>query len=110
MREIKFRVWNELRGQWYFIGEELHSLAPEIQEMNKRDEWKCSVLEQFTGLKDIHGEDIYEGDIVRRINSEGTIELCEVKYKAPYWTVKDYDPQYGYTVVGNIHQNPELLK
>ena len=73
-------------------------------------------LMQFTGLLDKQGVDIYEGDIVEYDNAVG-FWYGEVKYINQYsafrcvfndgrWT----DLYENIKVIGNIHENPELLK
>lgn len=73
------------------------------------------VIERYTGLKDINGTDIYEGDIL----IDDTGEPVE------YWVVKFADGGFvgecagvaeslfeltNLEVIGNIHENPELVE
>ena len=82
-------------------------------------------LMQFTGLKDKNGGEIYEGDIVRfeaweQFHDIMRINISVVEYKeygfTPFiWQTVVEDGWYNYEienpeVIGNIYENPELLK
>ena len=81
---------------------------------------------QYTGLTDKNGTRIFEGDIVickkeicgNFIDSCVEIGFVEMKHGAfglhrkqgYYRPFKDWLEDYEYEVIGNIHDNPELLK
>lgn len=117
-REIKFRAWSgkQMFSHEDFDGLAWHHLRGEFDELTPFTfGWEDDSFEegyklmQYTGLKDKNGKEIYEGDIVRRKSSNNVIEIVAVEYLAPAFNIGNFVPEYGYTVIGNVWENPELL-
>jgi len=133
MREIKFRVWSKkfneflnrdgdsyllsLEGSLYF--DDGHDLS-----FIGRNEY---IVNQYTGLKDKNGVEIYEGDIVRfKVENQSqwigsnigivtfnkqTVSFEILLDKKIYLSInRGYDAYIGtLDIMGNIHENPLLL-
>lgn len=118
MRQIKFRAWDEVCECYLENSFEVHSIGC----VSHQGAWVTGqvVLEQYTGLHDANGVEIYEGDVVasRHITKPGAAITYQERYAGfcigPDWPLSEY---YDYTnkglnleVIGNIHENPELLE
>lgn len=121
MREILFRGKRVDNGEWvyssFIMQDKEHKLLSTEVELFDGEKWRAVIPEtvgQYTGLTDKNGKKIFEGDIVKNSRDVG---LLYYKEKNSAFTVKGWE--YGYwlwhdkediEVIGNIHDNPELLQ
>lgn len=109
MRPIKFRAWINSRDA--FVDVSQHYDIDSEGELYQID-FKNIILMQFTGLLDKNGKEVYEGDVVKYMDDEGEEGIQEVEYWdliggfMPLLNIHDCE----FEVVGNIYENPELLK
>lgn len=132
-REIKFRAWDKENGCWASIDSvalcddgSVAYLLPEEDDMPPYLEEDVEIM-QYTGLKDVNGKPIYEGDIVNVTwscdDTEG--ENYAIAYDpnndgySAFDFVDWYEDMNGLscayidgqiTVIGNGFENPELLE
>lgn len=116
-REIKFRGKSLHTGMWHYGDLIQINDYCYIQEPKTAGFFTDIVtVGQFTGLYDKDGQEIYEGDIVMTSISKESIGVVEWNYKQAAFVVhmKDSNQWYylyeGYKIIGNIHENAELLK
>lgn len=140
-REIKYQAWHTHEKKMYTV------LALHVGEdggVEVFDKWVTDVtsgekdmavkyfgvdeieLREFTGLKDKHGKEIYEGDIVRATlsddNGQRVKEVTEeVHYEegllCPFYMRANYEEDWwkdsligGFEVIGNSYEHPHLVE
>lgn len=126
MREIKFRAYSITQGMIYFTMEDLILNRKNFQHLI---DYPQLPKMEYTGLKDKNGKEIYESDIVELLKYDDSfMGGCskvrrEVKWDTYYgasWNFgishKDGEKRFSYPfpddveIIGNIHENPDLLK
>lgn len=86
----------------------------------ENNEVDTNTLGQYTGLKDKNGREIYEGDIISARGIILTVKYiggvffaCNVDSnidKYPLYILCEWENESGCEIIGNIHDNPELIK
>lgn len=141
MREIRFRAWDKLKNcmvldvptsngrgmSWRKAPNSSVTCCIEMEgkTVHCYSDWDfikediSLELMQFTGLKDIHGKDIYEGDIIKS-TSFGLVYSVDWEPSAATFLfqllgapIMDYEGMDAFgdeiEIIGNIHENPELM-
>lgn len=129
MREIKFRGWNNKNKKWiygyYFVNRGEHFISPD-EVVNPLVSYNDFVVDkdsvgQYTGLKDKNGVEIYKGDIIASDGCLHVVRYDEDNARFAAFNLsmstdlegcgltKEWIEECGKVVIGNVHDNPELL-
>jgi uncharacterized phage protein (TIGR01671 family) len=116
-REIKFRVWDIELQIW------VNNIGMKKDNILTNGTEKRFCVMQYTGLTDKNGKEIYENDILQWTSSNpfslGEIRKVKINYvQAQYWGqgrglgiyLAELLANEKCEVIGNIFENPELLK
>lgn len=119
MRELKFRAWDKKSNKWVTHEQHLEDTKvsasvkpPSILKIFHPD-W---IFQQYIGIKDRNRKEIFEGDIVSWGYSD--IEICIVEEDYSGFALRgkedvdsiSFPDHRSLEVIGNIYENPELLK
>lgn len=127
MKEIKFRAWDKDNKKMFHPPQFYFTDTGELRKIEApvTDRWWATFrpdegfdIMQYTGLKDKNGVEIYEGDVVFwhgygncKVHFDDGENMC-------YWLEQSdglgfllrRDAQDEYEIIGNIYENPELIK
>lgn len=133
MRKIVFRAKRLPDGEWVYGDLECRRLDGRCFIHSYSDDRKYytqyevvpDTIGQYTGLKDANGEEIYEGDILDLYIPKNNIGKPEHRKRKVIWKDSGFritnmhddcvmdrvtsTIELIYTVIGNNHDNPELL-
>ena len=138
MREILFRGKRLQGGDWvegYFFKSDINKRAREsgkatliftpdcdtfitVPECHNSFMVVSDTVGQYTGLTDKNGKKVFEGDIIRKTNKGRHPEIFIADIRTCFYTNEEvyYSPfdhfteSCEYEIIGNIHDNPELLE
>lgn len=128
MQEIKFRAWDkdkrEMRDvtgiNWY----DEYIWVDETPMSGDKLPIESTPLMQYTGLKDKNGKEIYEGDVVRLDEYEDGMGEWQVVFDEASFFLEQLgagdevrceilgtcDSTKDVEIIGNIYDNPDLIK
>lgn len=118
MREILFRGKSPITQKWVYGDLFQHGEQRFIMADNRNTEVLPETVGQYTGVDDIDGVRIFEGDIVKNIVIDLICVVARDNYYAGFVINKDSKTQFSLSkasgraqkVIGNIHDNHELLE
>lgn len=122
MKEIKFKVWHKIEKRLFDVygfdkdNVYVDSMNDYLETVVSR---KYCDLIQYTGLQDVSGKEIYDGDICKIESEDGKTRISQVIFENGCFNLQfnllknglsHFTENYSLYVIGNIYENPELLE
>jgi hypothetical protein len=116
MRTLKFRAWDNDARKMHYGGFGVKSYG-EAYDLGWRTPGDV-MIEQYTGLEDQDGREIYEGDVVHFGSPFGDVAVVEWSPDRAAFCFNIFGDQVPLeesnlahvTVFGNVHEDPGLVK
>jgi uncharacterized phage protein (TIGR01671 family) len=118
-REIKFRAWDTEHGEFKSpLNVYVNGVGETAWQFGYSTEpYSGLVLQQYTGLKDCNGKEIYEGDLLKTTwfgHTEKTFRVEYLAYRTAFKAIDQLGDGYclddmEWEVIGNLYENKELL-
>ena len=119
MREVKFRGLDVANGEWIYgslvkVYENYHILEEGETQAHEYNMVEEDSIGEYTGLKDMNGKDVYEGDVLEFEKGEFIYLDYDTKNKKlviiNLTGTKDNIFTNFAKIIGNFYENKELLK
>lgn len=118
MRPTKYRIWNKTDKKYIYSDEfnqddstlfVLKSFFEFVYDSHIISEKEFEEPEQFTGLHDKNGNEIYEGDIIKPKYGNGVYIINDLLHFG-FNYYEYFISEENIEIIGNIHENHELLE
>jgi len=121
MREYKFRAFHKGRKEMYKVFsfcEDFIKRETVLGDIEKLPRSEFEPIQQYTGLTDKNGKEIYEGDVIEAWGQQTVVEYLEGSFMAKVlqtgYEKSQYDLLFNILsacrVIGNIYEHPNLLE
>lgn len=114
MRKLKFKIWNKREKSWH---RSANSIAVNGELAYNLEDAGVFTFVQFVNLYDMHGNELYEGDIIEYHNGKSDFGNKSFVYFTPKFfdhfpgfVIEHLHSQHGdFEIIGNVFENYDLI-